>query len=72
MQEQKLIAPEKMEVRSCSRCEKVNEECSEEQVAKCLRKSECDYCDYTNYGYPYGKTESRHCLNCGAEWSVWK
>jgi hypothetical protein len=57
---------------NCSTCEKVDEECTEEQVKACLRKSECMYCDNTRYHHPYGKDESRHCTNCGAEWSVWK
>ena len=59
-------------LKTCSKCEKVNEECSKEQVSHCLRNSECEHCDGTNYNYPYGRDESRHCMNCGAEWSVWK
>lgn len=59
-------------LRECSTCEKVDEDCTEEQVRKCLRCSECHYCDSPNYYYPYGRDESRHCSNCGAEWSVWK
>jgi hypothetical protein len=59
-------------LKNCSKCEKVNEECGQEQVLKCLANSECEYCDWPRYSYPYGKDESRHCMHCGAEWPVWK
>ena len=58
--------------KTCSKCEKANEECSREQVRQYLKNSECECCDSTTYGYPYGPNESRHCNNCGAEWSIWK
>lgn len=56
----------------CSKCEKVYDDCSNEQVHTCLNRSVCEHCDGVRYGYPYGKDESRHCLSCGAEWSIWK
>lgn len=57
---------------NCGTCINGDKTCSKEQVAICLRRSECEFCDYTRYGYPYGADESRHCLSCGAEWSVYK
>jgi hypothetical protein len=60
------------EIKNCSKCERVMENCTREQVQKCLRDSECEYCDGHSYHYPYGGDESRHCRNCGAEWSVYK
>lgn len=50
-------------LRECSTCEKIDGECTSEQVNECLRKSECCYCDNTRYHYPYGRDESRHCTN---------
>lgn len=57
---------------NCLDCEKVDIECSREQVRDCLAKSVCEHCNWNTYYYPYGKDESRHCSNCGAEWSVYK
>jgi hypothetical protein len=59
-------------VSDCSKCDKTYDLCTKEQINECLKGSECKYCDYQLYNYPYGPNESRHCRNCGAEWSVWK
>ena len=29
----------------------------------------CSFCDGTTYHFPYGRDESCHCTNCGAEWT---
>lgn len=53
----------------CSKCENRNNTCPSQVLLTCLKNSECG-CG--SYDYPYGPSESRHCVNCGAEWPVWK
>ena len=60
------------DVISCVSCEKKFEICSLNQIKKCLKESECKICGYPDYNYPYGFSESRCCISCGAEWPVYK
>lgn len=57
---------------TCLRCVKHLDECTKETIMGCLTRSQCLHCSSTTYHYPYGQGESRHCISCGAEWSVCK
>lgn len=35
---------------------------------KKIKRSICKYCEAGFPSYPYGRDESCHCANCGAEW----